>query len=336
MTLILSHRKAVAVIMAAGLTVFAAGANAQIATKPAVEPSTAPAAKVLATVGKHVITSDQVDRILNAASQMDPIPADRLAEVRADICGFLVTQRLYRAYMADKKVEAADADVQSVKEKIEKMAASAKMKPETFMLAQGLDEQSISDRVRLDKLINDRLSAEKVTAFIAANPQYFAGSTFQASHILVKCDVFASTQKQKAAKAKLEQIAADIKAGKTTFEKAAIAHSDCPSSEKGGDLGEFAFDRMVPAFSIAVADGKLNEVTGIVQSRFGFHIIKPTAKKEGKALDEATKVKVARGIISANLEAEVMSQPTNGLVVVIVDEKADEPRATQPATDSAK
>ncbi|MGE3609492.1 MAG: peptidylprolyl isomerase [Bacteriovoracaceae bacterium] len=60
----------------------------------------------------------------------------------------------------------------------------------------------------------------------------------------------------------------------TSFEDLAKDFSLCPSSKNGGDLGEFPKGKMVPAFEKALLSLKENEVSGIIKTQFGHHIIK--------------------------------------------------------------
>lgn len=58
------------------------------------------------------------------------------------------------------------------------------------------------------------------------------------------------------------------------FEKLAEDFSICPSGTSGGDLGEFRKGQMVPAFEAALLKLKENEISGIIKTSFGFHLIK--------------------------------------------------------------
>jgi peptidyl-prolyl cis-trans isomerase C len=58
------------------------------------------------------------------------------------------------------------------------------------------------------------------------------------------------------------------------FEKLAQDFSMCPSGKNGGDLGEFPRGRMIPIFEKALLDMTSGQVSGIVKTQFGFHIIK--------------------------------------------------------------
>jgi peptidyl-prolyl cis-trans isomerase C len=57
------------------------------------------------------------------------------------------------------------------------------------------------------------------------------------------------------------------------FEQLARDFSLCPSAARGGDLGEFPRGRMVPAFEKALMTLKENEVSGVVRTQFGYHLI---------------------------------------------------------------
>ena len=61
-----------------------------------------------------------------------------------------------------------------------------------------------------------------------------------------------------------------------SFEKLAQDFSQCPSGKSGGDLGEFGKGMMVPSFEKAAYQLLPGEVSGIVRTQFGYHLIKRT------------------------------------------------------------
>jgi peptidyl-prolyl cis-trans isomerase C len=89
----------------------------------------------------------------------------------------------------------------------------------------------------------------------------------RASHVLVK------TRKEAV------QIKKDIESGKITFEQAAEQYSLCPSGQYGGDLGYFNRKQMVQQFADTAFDLKVGEISDPVGTKFGWHIIKTTAKR---------------------------------------------------------
>jgi len=66
------------------------------------------------------------------------------------------------------------------------------------------------------------------------------------------------------------------------FAEIAKTHSSCPSSERGGDLGEFRSGQMVKAFNDVVFSAELNKVHGPVKTHFGYHLIEITSRSESK------------------------------------------------------
>ncbi len=93
-----------------------------------------------------------------------------------------------------------------------------------------------------------------------------------ASHILIKTEAGAD---KAAAKAKAEKILAQVKADPAKFADLAKQNSDDPGSAvNGGDLGSFVRETMVKPFGDAVFSMKKGEISGLVESEFGFHIIR--------------------------------------------------------------
>ena len=103
----------------------------------------------------------------------------------------------------------------------------------------------------------------------------------QASHILIsykgadRADADISRSKEEA-KAEAERIRKLIVDDGKDFAEMAKEHSDGPSSTKGGDLGKFKFEVMAKAFSEAAFALDVGSVSEVVETGFGFHIIKRT------------------------------------------------------------
>ena len=88
-----------------------------------------------------------------------------------------------------------------------------------------------------------------------------------ARHILVE------TQEQ------CEEIKRQIEGG-ADFAELAREHSQCPSGQRGGDLGEFSPGQMVQEFDTVVFSGDLGKIHGPVQTQFGYHLIEITSRTE--------------------------------------------------------
>lgn len=96
----------------------------------------------------------------------------------------------------------------------------------------------------------------------------------RARHILVKVDAGASADDKAKAKAKAEQILAQVQKDRASFPAVAKAQSDdTVSAQNGGDLDYFARDAMVAPFANAVFSMKKGDLSGVVETEFGFHVI---------------------------------------------------------------
>ena len=288
------------------LVLVQAARAADAAPEPTSKPAPAPDLKtVLANVGGTDITAGQVEDVLNTIKD---IPADKKDDARKKILEFVIRNAVNHKYLEKEKVQCTpEEEAAFTKEKIAPAAEQAKMTVEQFLKDKGLSKEFIQDQIRFGKVMKDACSKEKADAFVKDNPDYFNGTQVRASHILITCPEFASTQVQQDAVKKLEQISADIKAGKISFEDAAKKVSDCPSKEKGGDLDFFTYEKMVPSFAVAAFAAKKGEVTPVVRSKFGFHLIKVTDRKDGKEQPGVEAQQIAQG----SLQFRVLDKITN-------------------------
>lgn len=128
----------------------------------------------------------------------------------------------------------------------------------------------------------------------------------RASHILIKVNPSASAEEKKAAKEKAENILKKIKSGED-FAKLASEFSDDPGSKiKGGELGFFSRGRMVKPFEDAAFSLKPGEVSGIVETQFGFHIIKSEEKKDaGIENFDAVKERISQKLLQDRIKTKV-------------------------------
>jgi peptidyl-prolyl cis-trans isomerase D len=119
---------------------------------------------------------------------------------------------------------------------------------------------------------------DEAKKFYDENVSKFQGNEQRkASHILIGVSATASPEAKAEAKKKAEQVLAEVKKAPTKFAELAKKYSQDPgSAEKGGDLGVFGRGSMVKPFEEAVFSMKPGDVSGLVQSDFGYHIIKLT------------------------------------------------------------
>lgn len=212
-------------------------------------------AKVIATVNGSKITSADFDREVKALPEYIRAMADT-PQGKKEMVDTLVMRELILQ-------QAAKDGVDKSKEVEEKLAELKKrIIVDTYLKKKVETESKISDE-ELKKFYDQNLDKFK------------AGEQIRASHILVKSE--------QEAQAILDQ----LKKG-ANFEELAKSKSADTSAAKGGDLGWFGKGNMVPAFEKAAFGLKEGQLSNIVKSDFGYHIIKLTGKRAAgtRSLDE--------------------------------------------------
>lgn len=107
----------------------------------------------------------------------------------------------------------------------------------------------------------------------------------RASHILIKADAGMAPAAQAEAKAKADKLLVELRQNPARFADLAKQHSQDPgSAARGGDLGNFSRDMMVKPFSDAAFSMKPGELSAVVKSDFGYHIIRLESITPGAAL----------------------------------------------------
>ncbi len=187
--------------------------------------------------------------------------------------------------------EAARLDIPvaegEIDEQIEKIVRQVGGR-EAFVAAlanQRTSEAAFREQVRLgrrvDKLVEQVVSgvdepteADIQSYFEAHRDEFATGERVLAQHILITPDGDTQTSKNEA-KLKIEAIRERVAAGKSFADEAA-AHSMCPSGKDGGSLGWFGRGMMVPEFDQAVFSMKVGDVSDVIETQFGYHIIYKT------------------------------------------------------------
>lgn len=155
----------------------------------------------------------------------------------------------------------------------------------------------------------------------------------RARHILIKAEASATPEQKKAARAKAEQLLLQLQKNPSLFAELAKKNSDDPgSAANGGDLDFFGRGAMVKAFEDAAFALKPNQLSGVVETDFGFHIIQLTAVRGGETQPfEAVRAQLeddARKQLAQRQYAEAAEKFTNA-----VYEQSD---SLKPAADELK
>jgi len=191
---------------------------------------------------------------------------------------------------ASRKLDVSDTDVDAqVAEMQKRFPTEAEFSK--ALAARNTTVAQLKADAKVDMAINKMMEAETTGVaatdadaqdFYAKNPDKFKqGEQARASHILVKADEKADEATKKAARAKIDGLLKRVKAGED-FAALAKENSDDGSAAQGGDRNYVGGGQMVPAFDTAAFALKPGEISDVVTSQFGYHIIKLVEKKDAE------------------------------------------------------
>ena len=201
------------------------------------------------------------------------------------------------------------------------------------------DEFKVAERARVDYLTLSldavaaqiEVSADEVKQFYEQNTkQYARGEERQASHILITADSSASPEQKKLARAQAEKLLAQVKKNPAQFAELAKKNSQDPgSAAKGGDLGFFPRGAMTGPFEDAVFAMKAGEISDIVESQFGYHIIRLAGIK-GHGFEDARKT------VELDLKRQRASKRFSELAEQFSNLAFEQGESLKPAADALK
>lgn len=190
-----------------------------------------------------------------------------------------VSERMARLLAEQREVQEAafDAKTYSAAVKIDDAAIEADYKARQ-------QDYTTPDQVRVQFLVLSQAQLESAVAVSEAQARahyeanaarYAEPEQRRAAHILIKVDAGADEKTRQTARDKAELLLAELRDQPGRFAELARKHSQDPgSSVKGGDLGTFSREMMVKPFADAVWSMKPGEIRGLVESQFGYHIIR--------------------------------------------------------------
>ncbi len=252
-----------------------------------------PPADTVASVDEAAITRDAFDRTMVrvkkrlARSGRNPAPED-LSRIEKEVLEQLIGQKLIHLESRKKgfSVPATEVDAQ-----LKKMKGQF---PSDAEFKQALDRMGfldtdlapqIQERMEVQRFIDAEIASKikipdtDAKAFYDGNAGYFKKEgKVKASHILITVAPDAEKEKKEKARQDIEKILEKIKNGED-FAALAKSHSQGPSGASGGDLGFFGRGQMVKPFEDAAFALETGEISGVVETQFGYHIIKVFEKQ---------------------------------------------------------
>ena len=249
--------------------------------------------RIVAVVDQTVITEKELaDRIRTVTAQLEKqgteLPPPAILEKQ--ILERMITDKLQLQYAAQTGLKVDDNQLDKT---IERIAAQNKMDIPAFkkaLLEDGIQFRKFREDIRneitlarlrereVDNRIN--ITESEIDSFLINQSATGASEEFEIAHILIRASEDAAPEDLKKLKAKADQALADLKAGKD-FAKISATYSDAPNALEGGSLGWKLGSQVPSLFLEALKPLKPGELTQILRSPNGFHILKLTNRKGG-------------------------------------------------------
>ena len=264
--------------------------------------------------------SAQVDHMINQRGMnsggiTQPAVYEQLQQ---EVVERLITQELLWQEAQRREVVVSDSDVD---EQLAKMKSSFDNE-QAFLFqiqAGGFTESAYREDIRQQRSVQNMISAElarevtvsdeEIGAFYKENiEQMTLPEAIRARHILVKAAADDESAKE-VAREKISAIEQELQDG-ADFATLATERSEAPSAPKGGDLGFFGRGQMVAPFEDAAFALQAGEISEVVETQFGYHIIKLEERREAQTVP----VEEAAERISAYLTQNKLQEAVEDLV----------------------
>jgi len=316
-------------------------------------PPVAPANNIPAGAG--AVVNGQVIPEVAVWRGLQRYPPDKRDKARGDIINLLVDNVIVDQYVLqmqvkvdkpeiDKKLEEGRADMKKEGTDFDKMMAEMK-------LSEAELREHIAANLRWDKFTEKQVTEKMLQELFSAEKDQFNGSLVRASHILLT----PPANDPKAAEAAIAQLRAmkhqiETKAAAAVaalpptadnltrekkrmetigkeFAALAEANSVCPTKTVGGDINWFPRSGMVEAFAKAAFALQPYQMSDVVQTEFGYHVILVTDRKPGKDVKFEEAKDVVRELYCDRLRDAIVAKYKPSAKILIAPPPAAQPPA---------
>ncbi|HPB11096.1 MAG TPA: peptidylprolyl isomerase [Kiritimatiellia bacterium] len=248
-----------------------------VPAEPAADPN-----EVVASVNDTKYLRKDMAAVVDALIKAQNVPAEQMAEARKYFeqraAYSFIMKTLLLGEAKKQAITVTDEDRKTQLAKMEEALKPQNKTPDQYFKESPLGEEAaraeFEDGMVIDKLIQKNVLAD--IKIDEADVKKAIADVEKGNAEIAEKNKGLDTDKA-AKKAKIESIKQQI-AGGADFAELAKANSDCPSGQKGGDLGEFTRGQMVKPFEDAAFTQEIGKVGDIIETQFGYHLIKVTAK----------------------------------------------------------
>jgi peptidyl-prolyl cis-trans isomerase SurA len=274
--------------------------------------------RVVAVVNQEIITLSEVEKWINPLKE-EIVTEDRLEkQERTKALCRQVLEKLIEEKLIDQEVKKSgikipSKDVEAVLEDIKRRNAATEEDLEKALAVEGLTletyKKQIEKTLQRQKLIHwsvkveTKVGEKELKEFYHENiGRYRTNETYRPSHVLFVIPKEARPEEIREIRKKCQKVLEKIKEG-ADFGEMALLYSEDASSKNRGDLGYVRKGELLAAFEREALRLKVGEVSGIVRTQFGFHIIKLLDRKGQDPLPfEEVKEKVQADYLESEME----------------------------------
>jgi parvulin-like peptidyl-prolyl isomerase len=274
--------------------------------------------RIVAVVNQEIITLSEVEKMIGHLK--DEIEAGDRLEKRNRLNEFsrMALERLIEEKLIDQEAKRAGIkvtpkEVEGAIEEIKKRNSATQEELEKALARDGLTleafKKEIEKKILRTKLVQWAVKVEPNVGekelrdfYLKNSERYRTEESYRPGHILFKVPKEATPEEVREIRAKCQKVHEKLKKGED-FGEMAILYSEDLSSKDRGDLGFFKKGELLPAFEKEALRLKVGEVSHIVRTDFGFHIIKLLDRKGGDPLPyEEVKEKVRQDYLEREFE----------------------------------
>ncbi|MGA8879247.1 MAG: peptidylprolyl isomerase [Azonexus sp.] len=249
--------------------------------------------RILAVVGDEVITQyDLRQRLATALKQLQKqnttLPPQDVLE--RQLLERMIMDRVQMQFARETGLKVDDAQLDQA---ITKVAANNKMTPQQFKAAlekDGVNYAAFREEIRgeltmvrlREREVDSKIiiSDGEIDMYLANQASTGSGEEYQLAHILLRAPESASPEALQKLRLRGEQALQRAREG-TSFAELAASFSDAPDALQGGDLGWRPMDRLPQLYAETAARMRPGDVSDLLRSSAGFHILKLVAKRGG-------------------------------------------------------
>jgi len=274
----------------------------------------APGAMQVAVVNGEPITLAEVDAILKARpiESLKPSAADYRA-MQKEALNMLIDERIMQQFLRKNTPAVPPAPVNN---KLRELQDALKTQGQTFeeyLRSTGQTEAQLRNTLvtalQLNNYLDSHLNEAALRKYYDDHRDLLDEVTVRVSHILLRLKPGMSQADVEVVQSWLLGIRQDIVSRKVDFAAAAQKYSQCLSAAKGGDLGFIARQGAAEeSFARTAFALKVNEISTVVRTESGLHLLKVTERKAGSPSDFQTSVGKIRELASEELLSAILAQ----------------------------